>query len=39
VAAFEEEFNITMREDEALSVQTVGDAIGYIDRCLAEQLR
>jgi len=35
VAAFEEAFDIEMDEDEALAVQTVGDAVGYIERCLA----
>ncbi len=30
VAAFEEEFDIEMDEDEALSVETVGGAIEYI---------
>ncbi len=30
VAAFEEEFNIDMDEDEALKVQTVADAIEFI---------
>lgn len=37
VAAFEEEFDIHMDEDEALSVQTVGDAVAYIDACLKQQ--
>jgi acyl carrier protein len=37
VAAFEEEFDITMDEDEALSVQTVGDAIQYIGECVRKQ--
>lgn len=36
VAAFEEVFDIEMDEDEALSVQTVGDAVAYIEKCLAE---
>jgi acyl carrier protein len=36
VAAFEETFDIEMDEDEALSVQTVGDAVAYIEKCLAE---
>mgnify|MGYP001553616735 CR=1 FL=1 len=36
VAAFEEAFDIDMDEDEALSVQTVGDAVAYIEKCLAE---
>jgi len=31
VAGFEEEFNIEMDEDKALSVQTVGDAVNFID--------
>jgi len=30
VAAFEEEFNIEMVEDEALAVQSVGDAVEFI---------
>ncbi len=30
VAAFEEEFDIEMDEDEALSVQNVGDAVDFI---------
>lgn len=34
VAAFEEEFSIEMDED-ALSVQTVGDAIEYITKYLS----
>jgi len=34
VAAFEEAFDIEMDEDEALAVQTVGDAVGYIEGCL-----
>jgi acyl carrier protein len=37
VAAFEEEFDIEMDQDEALSVQTVGDAIEYIGRVVKEQ--
>lgn len=37
VAAFEEEFDIEMDQDEALSVQTVGDAVTYIERVIAEQ--
>jgi len=37
VAMFEEEFGIEMDEDEALSVQTVGDAIDYITRVCREQ--
>ena len=30
VAAFEEEFDIEMDEDEALTVQNVGDAVNFI---------
>jgi acyl carrier protein len=30
VAAFEEEFDIEMDEDEALAVQSVGDAVDFI---------
>jgi acyl carrier protein len=30
VAAFEEEFDIEMDEDEALAVQSVGDAVEFI---------
>lgn len=30
VAAFEEEFNIDMDEDEALKIQTVADSIEFI---------
>ena len=36
VAALEEEFDIEMDEDAALGVKTVGDAVGFIDRVLAE---
>lgn len=35
VAAFEEEFDIEMNEDEALGVKTVGDAVRFIDAILA----
>jgi acyl carrier protein len=34
VAAFEHEFNIEMNEDAALEVQTVGDAVQFIAKCL-----
>ncbi|KAA3656131.1 MAG: acyl carrier protein [Calditrichaeota bacterium] len=34
VAAFDEEFDIEMDEDEALSVKSVGDAVTFIDRYL-----
>ena len=37
VAAFEEEFDIEMDEDEALSVATIGDAIAFIAKTVAEQ--
>jgi len=37
VAAFEEEFDIDMDQDEALSVQTVGDAVAFIGKVVAEQ--
>jgi acyl carrier protein len=37
VAAFAEGFDIDMREDEALAVQTVGDAVKFIRKCLDEQ--
>ncbi len=36
VAAFEEEFDIEMDEDAALGVKTVGDAVGFIDKVIAE---
>ena len=34
VAAFEHEFNIEMDEDAAMEVQTVGDAVEFIARCV-----
>jgi acyl carrier protein len=34
VAGFEHEFNIEMDEDSALEVQTVGDAVEFIAKCL-----
>jgi len=37
VAAYEEAFKIEMDQDEALSVKTVGDAIRYISKVVAEQ--
>jgi len=37
VAAFEEEFDIEMDEDAALAVKTVGDAVTFIDKVIAEQ--
>jgi acyl carrier protein len=35
VAAFEEEFDIEMNEDEALAVKTVGDAVRFIDAIIS----
>ena len=37
VAAFEEEFDIEMDPDEALSVKSVGDAADFIDNVVKEQ--
>jgi len=37
VAAFEAEFDIEMDEDEALAVQTVGEAVTFIEKVLEEQ--
>ncbi len=37
VAAYEEAFKIEMDQDEALAVMTVGDAIEYISKVVAEQ--
>ncbi len=37
VAAFEEEFDIEMDEDAALSVQTIDTAAEFIDKVMAEQ--
>ena len=37
VAAFEEEFNIEMDQDEALSVKSINDAVAYIRKVVAEQ--
>jgi acyl carrier protein len=37
VAMFEEEFGIEMDEDEALSVENVGDAVAYITKVCQEQ--
>ena len=36
IAAFEEEFDIEMDEDAALGVKTVGDAVVFISKVLAE---
>jgi acyl carrier protein len=35
VAAFEEEFDVEMNEDEALGVKTVGDAVRFIDAIMS----
>ena len=37
VAAFEEEFDIEMDEDDALAVKTVGDAVTFIGKTIEEQ--
>jgi acyl carrier protein len=37
VAGFEEEFDIEMNEEEALSVSSVGGAVDYIAKVMAEQ--
>ena len=37
VAAFEEEFDIEMDQDDALAVQTVTDAVTFIEKVIAEQ--
>ena len=37
VAGFEEEFEIEMVEEEALSVSSVGAAVAYIAKVVAEQ--
>jgi len=37
VAAYEEEFDIDMDQDEALAVKTVGDAVGFITKVVEEQ--
>lgn len=37
VAAFEEAFDIEMDEDAALAVESVGDAITFIEACVKEQ--
>jgi len=37
IAAFEDEFDIEMDEDEAVKVKTVGAAIEFIARAAAEQ--
>ncbi len=36
VASFEDAFDIEMDEDAALGVKTVGDAVKFIDRVIAE---
>ncbi len=37
VAAFEEEFDIEMDEDEAVKVKTIKDAVTFIDKVIAGQ--
>ena len=37
LAAFEEEFDIDMDEDAALAVQTIGNAVGFIEKTMKEQ--
>ena len=37
VAAFEEEFDIDMDDDEALAVKTVDGAVTFIDAAIAKQ--
>ena len=37
VAAFEEEFDIEMDEDAALSVKNVGDAVRFIDDVMKQK--
>ena len=37
VAAFEEEFDIDMDQDEALAVQTVGEAVEFVEGVIARQ--
>ncbi len=37
VAAFEDEFDIEMNEDEALQVQTVGKAVDFIRKTIEDQ--
>ena len=37
MAGFEEEFDIEMDQDDALAVQTVSDAITFIEKVVAEQ--
>jgi len=37
VASFEDEFDIEMDEDAALSVKNVGDAVTFIEKAIEEQ--
>jgi len=39
IAAFEAEFDIELDEDAALKVRTVGKAVEFIEKILAEQQR
>jgi len=37
VAGFEEEFDVELDEDEAVTVQTVGEAVVFIEKAINEQ--
>jgi len=37
MAAFEEEFDLEIDEDEAMAVKTVGGAVEFIKNCIKEQ--
>ena len=37
VAAFEEEFDIEMDQDEALAVANIGDAVKFIEKVITQQ--
>jgi len=37
MAAFEEEFDIELDEQEAMAVKTVGGAVDFIRKCMQEQ--
>ncbi|MCK5845781.1 MAG: hypothetical protein KAG97_13795, partial [Victivallales bacterium] len=37
MAAFEEEFDIEMDEDEAMAVKTVREAVEFVEKCIREQ--
>lgn len=36
VAGFEEEFNVEMDNEAALSVETVGGAVDFLEKCISE---